>query len=253
MSEFIDALKSAANRLTNPLLFSLLCAFSIYNWEVVVALLWYDPDEIHRAGYISVYEFISTKLEPFESVGHPLLIAVCYTAVVPFIKIGVDAFQTWVRELGISWNQSIQENALAKRTLMLDSSYLSGTWRLHYRALNKSPNDRKNTGDIKEVEISGDNWRDSLLDSNSAPINKTFQAFTINNIVYLEVKVSDNGAPMSEILRFDLISLSYLNGYSNKNSRVGFEPSWVTMYKNSSATNRRPNGEEVPHTELLPD
>ena len=59
MSEFIDALKSAANRLTNPLLFSLLCAFSIYNWEVVVALLWYDPDEIHREGYTNkIYPFI---------------------------------------------------------------------------------------------------------------------------------------------------------------------------------------------------
>lgn len=131
MAEFLNALKSFAERITNPFLFSFIAAFLIQNWEVTIALIWYDTEQITKAGHASIYELIETQLNKPFTLCIPLLAAAGFTIFNPLVKMLISAFLTQTREWSESWNFQIQQKAEKKRLAFNDMSFLEGRWTMY--------------------------------------------------------------------------------------------------------------------------
>lgn len=93
VTEIYNAIKE---RLTSPFIFSYIVAFFTYNWKVTVALLFYNQQEIEAAGYSSLFKFIQDNANHTDTLLCPLLFAALYTLIYPFLKLGINAFQTWI-------------------------------------------------------------------------------------------------------------------------------------------------------------
>jgi hypothetical protein len=82
-----DVFSNVKDRLSNPLIFSFIISWLIYNWEITVALLWYDKFQIQAEGCKSIFEFIQNKLDnKFWSTILPLIVALIYTLGFPYLK-----------------------------------------------------------------------------------------------------------------------------------------------------------------------
>jgi hypothetical protein len=91
--DFSELFKSIKERLANPLFFSFIASWIFVNWEVSVALLWYDSKLYPKQG--DLISFINNHTSNCKSVGVPILLAVGYTVAMPFIKNFVNALQTF--------------------------------------------------------------------------------------------------------------------------------------------------------------
>ena len=107
MEKIKDAVNQLFDKISNPLIFSFICSWLIINWQITVALLWYDVEQIRLAGYKTVFDFIDNKLNIQEGFLHPLTIALIYTFPLPIIKNCIRAFNTWVAKWGNEWNLRI--------------------------------------------------------------------------------------------------------------------------------------------------
>lgn len=94
-------------RFSNPLLFSFASAWLFVNWRVVVALLWYDPGQVHREGFESVFAFIEVQLNINSTLWWPLGFAGGYVVLFPIIKNLIHAFSSWTQKWGEEWNLRI--------------------------------------------------------------------------------------------------------------------------------------------------
>lgn len=96
MDRVADILNNIKDRLSNPLIFSFIVSWLIYNWQISVALIWYDTKEVHAEGCNSLFEFIQDKLNQRCSWGWPLFTAIIYTISMPIIKGGIRLFNSHV-------------------------------------------------------------------------------------------------------------------------------------------------------------
>jgi len=106
LQDFTYQLKS---RFANPLLFSFGCSWLIYNWQIVVALLWYDKSQFETSETSSIFQFISTQLDVEGSFCYPLLFALGYTVLMPLLKNLIRALYSWFNKWGEKWNLKISE------------------------------------------------------------------------------------------------------------------------------------------------
>ena len=113
MEKVSEILNNIKDRLSNPLIFSFICSWLVYNWEISVALIWYDNKQIKACGCNSIFDFIQHQLSREGSFRYPLIFAICYTFLIPLIKSGIKLFYTWIskltdeKEIGILKNASI--------------------------------------------------------------------------------------------------------------------------------------------------
>lgn len=110
MDRIKDILNSIKDRISNPLIFSFLCSWAAINWQIMVALFWYDPKQIEAEGHKSIFEFIRSKNSAAYNFWIPLLIAIGYTFLMPLVKNLIRAFYSWVGKWGENWNLRIVKN-----------------------------------------------------------------------------------------------------------------------------------------------
>nr|WP_315203204.1 hypothetical protein [uncultured Flavobacterium sp.] len=73
-------------RLSNPLIFSFLISWLVYNWKIPVALIWFDENQISATGCKSIFEFIEYEWSKNGKIKEPIFVAFGYTLLLPVIK-----------------------------------------------------------------------------------------------------------------------------------------------------------------------
>ena len=86
MDKVSDILTNVKERLSNPLIFSFVLAWLVYNWKIPVALLWFDKKQISDSGYNNILEFIEAEWRSNGDLWRPLGIALIYTVFLPVVK-----------------------------------------------------------------------------------------------------------------------------------------------------------------------
>ncbi len=100
MDNIRDILTSLKDRFTNPLLFSFLISWILFNWKIVFAITYYDIEQIERLGYCTIYDFIEGELNKDNTILYPALYAFAYTIIAPVIKNLVRLFYSWCYKWG---------------------------------------------------------------------------------------------------------------------------------------------------------
>jgi len=111
MEKISDLLDNLKERLSNPLIFSFMFCWLFFNWEIPVALLWYDPQQLLNEHYTSIFSFIQSKLWWCRSIVLPFVFALLYTFLLPIVKNGIYMFQAWNSKWGNKMILKISENA----------------------------------------------------------------------------------------------------------------------------------------------
>lgn len=96
MDKVSNILNNIKDRLSNPLIFSFLLSWLIFNWEITVALVWYDKSQINAEGCKSIFEFIENEWSQNGKIKEPFLVAICYTLLLPIIKNLIRLFNSFV-------------------------------------------------------------------------------------------------------------------------------------------------------------
>lgn len=109
MEKITDFFKDIRDRLSNPLFSSFIISWLIINWQIPVAFSFYNNETLKNDGYNSYMDLILSKWSGWNYFGYPLLLALIYTFVFPFIRNGVFAFQTWIRTWGNDLNLKISK------------------------------------------------------------------------------------------------------------------------------------------------
>ncbi len=95
-----DVYENIKDRLSNPLIFSFVFSWLIYNWEITIALLWYDKTQFQAEGCKSIFEFIQDKINTkCWSTALPLVFAFLYTFGFPYLKQGIRIFN----QIALKW------------------------------------------------------------------------------------------------------------------------------------------------------
>ncbi|MCG9910902.1 MAG: hypothetical protein MH137_06325 [Flavobacteriales bacterium] len=124
IKEFIDSLKE---RFSNPFLFSFLVSFLICNWEVTLTLLFRDIDQIQALGYETYYALIKSKVNFLSGLVFPILGALFYTFGFPFLRSGIQLFNSWLFKRTDKKNLEILEGSYIEinKYLTLRDDYTS--------------------------------------------------------------------------------------------------------------------------------
>jgi hypothetical protein len=104
-----DLITNFKERVSNPLVFSFICSWLFINWPITVGLLWYDPWQIERHGYKTIFELIEKNVNPIHCFWFPLLIGAVYTGIMPIIRNLINALHSWATTWGESWNLKIKK------------------------------------------------------------------------------------------------------------------------------------------------
>lgn len=86
MEKISELFKEFKDRLSSLLFMSFIIAWCFINREVVISLTMYKTEELRLDGYVSYVETIQKKTSTWKSIWKPLLCAVGYTFLYPFIR-----------------------------------------------------------------------------------------------------------------------------------------------------------------------
>jgi len=182
MNKFSEIFENLKERLNNPFFLAFIISWIFWNWEVSVALIWYDPVQIEKEGYKSLFAFIRYNTSTCKSIIAPILSAFLYTTLLRLILTGLNDLVTRFSE------------ALSIRILR-DSS-VSMTKFLTLREANK-----KQAKQLEEI----------IKDE-----NKTIENFEKEKVVRLEVEhknisLQKANSELDKYIR-DLFDMVFLNG-----------------------------------------
>ncbi|KQS41762.1 hypothetical protein [Pedobacter sp. Leaf194] len=96
MDTFKDFFADLKDRISNPFISSFVIGWVIFNYPIIVALLFYKQTELKVDGYTSYLNIIENCRNDNNMLWHPLLVAIMYTFLVPFFKSGVRIFNSWL-------------------------------------------------------------------------------------------------------------------------------------------------------------
>lgn len=111
MEKISDFLKELKDRLSSPLIGSFLIAWLIINWKVPIGLIFYKTEQLNKDGYSSFIDLINKNIGALNCFWIPLVIALAYTFVFPFIKSWISSFQTWINTWTDNRNLNIAKEA----------------------------------------------------------------------------------------------------------------------------------------------
>lgn len=128
MEAFSQVLQNIKDRFTNPLIFSFLISWALFNWEAIIALFWFDTGSI-GSGYETLTGIIREQTNSHESFWYPLSAAFAYTFLFPIFKNFLTAFHTWNIRWGdnLSLRISKASNVPIEKYLQLRASYSERT------------------------------------------------------------------------------------------------------------------------------
>jgi hypothetical protein len=108
MKDKIDSiLDNMKERLSNPLVFSYLISWTLINWRITLALLWYDPPKDANA-HLSLIQYVEQNSQWQTSLLYPLLCAIAYTTLMPIIRQSITALHNIIDKKGDAFNLKIQ-------------------------------------------------------------------------------------------------------------------------------------------------
>ncbi len=104
-SNFISS--NIKERISNPLIFSFIFSWLVINWQITIGLLLFNSQQIEKAGYHSIFDLITCKINTTDSFNHPLYFAIGYILLIPIVKNLITAFNSWASKWGEDWNLKI--------------------------------------------------------------------------------------------------------------------------------------------------
>ncbi|HMJ70348.1 MAG TPA: hypothetical protein VK508_15695 [Cyclobacteriaceae bacterium] len=119
MEKLTDLFVNLKDRFTSPLIFSFLISWLVVNWQIPVALFWYNGNS-QTGVQLELMSYVSNTLDAFGSFLLPLILAIAYTILNPILRNWISAFYTWNTRWGETWNLSI-----SKGSKVVISKYLS--------------------------------------------------------------------------------------------------------------------------------
>lgn len=125
MESFKDIFNSIKERFTNPLIFSFIISWLIYNWKITICLIYFNPEEFIKINNTDSLNFIASELNRKGSTLWPIIFAFVYTASVPLLKNLVRAFYSWCYMWGEKWNLSIIDGGMisVKKYIQFKNDY----------------------------------------------------------------------------------------------------------------------------------
>jgi len=133
MSKVLDDLK---NRFASRFIFSFTMAWLIYNWQITVALFWYDKTQFQAEGCKSIFEFISDQLKNNTNSIKAFWTALIYTLGLPISKSLINIWDEVILDLR-NWTKTklirnqdakIIKNLNSKLKRVSDNSLINGVW-----------------------------------------------------------------------------------------------------------------------------
>lgn len=203
MENIKEILNNIKDRLSNPLIFSFLLSWLIYNWEITVALVWYDKSQISAEGCKSIFEFIQYKLDNrYGSTFLPVIIAFIYTLGFPYLKYVINILNSKALEWGKkneikflkevtsleienlkvnlkdSNNRNIELDIINNeiRKEIDDVSFLNGYWKVTYVFNQNDPKEKVTI--IENVEII--NGKYQVISENRVDYKYSIRNFYLN-------------------------------------------------------------------------
>ncbi|WP_017259525.1 hypothetical protein [Pedobacter arcticus] len=110
MDNISTLFKNLNQRLSSPFFFSFLLAWCVFNWQIIIALLFYKHSEVKLDGYHSYIDLIQQNTSSTNNLWCPLLAAFAYTFIYPLFKNGIDAFLAWTKTWGENWNLRVSKS-----------------------------------------------------------------------------------------------------------------------------------------------
>jgi hypothetical protein len=86
VNDFSKVLDDLKNRFGSRFIFSFTIAWLIYNWQITIALFWYDKTQFQAEGCRSIFDFIKHQLEINSNSSKTLFTALIYTFGLPVSK-----------------------------------------------------------------------------------------------------------------------------------------------------------------------
>ena len=136
ITKVLDDLK---NRFASRFMFSFTIARLIYNWQITVALFWYDKSQFQAEGCKSIFEFISNQLKDNPDTVRAFWSAVIYTFGLPISKSLINIWDELILDFRNRSKTKLIRNQDAKIIKDLnnklknvsDNSLLNGVWMYH--------------------------------------------------------------------------------------------------------------------------
>jgi hypothetical protein len=100
IDKITDFFKDLGERLSNPLLSSYLIAWAVWNWRIIVGLIFYKQPELKLDGYDSYIDLIVCNSSFKTSLLWPLGIALAYTFIFPAIRNVILIAGAWYKRWG---------------------------------------------------------------------------------------------------------------------------------------------------------
>lgn len=110
MEKINQILDNIKERLASPFFFSFIVSWIFCNWQIVVALLWFDPP-VEYKGHLGLIKFIDAEANNLNSIIYPFLLACFYTFAWPIINNWIIGFQTWNTGWGNKWHLRISDGS----------------------------------------------------------------------------------------------------------------------------------------------
>ena len=246
MEKVSDFFKEVKERLSSPLLYSFLFSWFVINWKIIVGLFFYKINDIKLDGYNSYIDLISKNISVSNTLLKPLLIALLYTFIFPFIRNIILGFNSWIKAWGNTWNLKISKSSKVsigkyielreiyqKRTLLLEnilekeSKYLTENEELRNTNLQLSAQFNSTNEELQKLKSLNDprvldgSWEYSykLAVPNEKYIEKVF-------ILSGRISFPDNPSQKTEIRNF------FYNPSTNQMSFIGVNSENDKMGKN---------------------
>ncbi len=100
LDKISDFFKDIKERLSNPFLSSFIIAWSIFNWRIVVGLVFYKQSELHVDGYHSYIDLIIRNTNLLFNLFFPVISALTYTLIFPFFRNWILIAGAWYKTWG---------------------------------------------------------------------------------------------------------------------------------------------------------
>jgi len=111
MDALKDFYKEAKNRVANPIFFSFILSWLLWNWKVPVGFIMYNNSTLKKLGYDNYIELVVHNASWSSYFYHPLISALIYTFIFPPVRVGIIAFLSWMNRINTWSKKRILKNS----------------------------------------------------------------------------------------------------------------------------------------------
>ena len=96
MKNLSEVFSNIKERISNPFIFSFICAWLIANWHIVFAILSYDEKPLDIAHINAFINYMNDKISNEHKLLTPIIAAIAYTILIPLMRAGIKIFYSWI-------------------------------------------------------------------------------------------------------------------------------------------------------------